>query len=180
MASRRKLIQWFKDHQGMVSYSRDHRTGPDSFDGAGAMFSALIYADYLSKHCYVGTMAVLCQLEGSLLQPIQALEARRGDIFISKVQEGEGEGEGHTGVVYDRRRIIYCCREHDGIAVSRLMTWPGEVLSWYRLAEPVIREKSILERVEQGLAAYNRRRALQAVRQMDVEQILNLARKVTN
>lgn len=167
MASRHKLIKWYKDQQGLVTYSQTNRRGPSSYDSAGAMFSALIYSDFLPKHTWIGDLSLLRQLEGSLLQPIAFDQIRRGDIFISCPQDPKSMGEGHTGVVIDRHRMIYCSEEYNGIVISKFKTWPHQDISWYRLAEPVKKRESILDKVQQCLNRYNRRRALQVIVKLD-------------
>ncbi|WP_282919981.1 peptidoglycan amidohydrolase family protein [Ignavigranum ruoffiae] len=171
MASKHRLIKWYKDKQGLVSYSKENRGGPHSYDSAGAMFSALIYADYLPQHSWIGDLSLLLHLEGSLLHCIDYREVRRGDIFIST--DPDQPQIGYTGVVIDRHRMIYCSEEYDGIVISKFRTWPSQELYWYRLAEPVRKQESFLEKLEQWLNRYNRRRALQAVNTLDLSRRLN-------
>ncbi len=173
MASRRKLIKWYTDQQGRVSYSRDQRLGPKSYDGASAMFAALIYADYLGQSTHLGSLSTLMQMEGRLLQPIHASQVRRGDVFISKQAESKSSHdveESHTGVALDKKRIILCCREHDGIHIGPLRPWSHEIMHWYRLAEPVRKRRTWIEKVHECVSKYQRRKALQALKKVDKDK----------
>ena len=172
MASKRKLIKWYKDKQGLITYSRQDRQGPHSYDSAGAMFSALIYADYLPGHTWIGDMSLLRHLEGSLLHLIHFSQIRRGDVFIAQAKNLQEEG--YTGVVIDQKRMIYCGQDYDGIVISKFKRWPNYQVNWYRLAEPVCKRESFLEKLEQWLNRYNRRRTLQAVDMGDLYKAICL------
>lgn len=170
MASRRKLIKWYTDQQGRVIYSREHRNGPTSYDGASALFAALIYARFLPSSPKLGKLSTLCQLEGSLLQPIRSRDVRPGDVFISKPNQILSDLEGHTGVALDQKRIILCCQEYDGIHICSMKEWKDETLSWYRLAEPVRKRRSWLEKVQDYLGACQKRKALQAIEKINEDK----------
>lgn len=163
MASKAKLIQWYKAHQGIVTYSQEDRQGPSSYDSASAMFEALIHAGYLPRGKWLGTMSVLAKTEGTLLKAIDAKDKRRGDIFISRPQSEKTLSEGHTGISIDRQRIILCCQEYNGIIISRTRTWPQEDIQWYRLCYPVSSLNSIKNWLQQLCQNITKKGSLQTL-----------------
>lgn len=162
MASKGRVIKWYKAHQGIVSYSQEERQGPSSYDSASAMFEALIYAGYLPRGKWLGNISVLSKMEGTLLKAIDAKDKRRGDIFISRPKSEKTLSEGHTGVIIDRRRIILCCEEYDGIIILRTNTWADEQLRWFRLCYPVSPINDLKNWLQQWCPQYSKKSSLHA------------------
>lgn len=170
MASRVKLIQWYKSHQGIVTYSQEDRQGPSTYDSASAMFEALIFAGYLPRGKWLGNISVLAKMEGTLMNEISVKEKRRGDIFISRPpSDKHSVHEGHVGVMIDHRRIILCCQEYDGIVIIRQRNWPEEDIHWYRLCYPVSHLQSLKQWLQQCYQQLGKKGRLQALESLPLQ-----------
>ena len=135
MASTEAVIKWFVDRLGKVRYSMSYlRTGPNYYDCSSAVFSALIAGGFRAPGSLLGSTETLYSLEGSLLIPISANEARRGDIFVAGYKGGSGGSAGHTGVHYGNGQIIHCNYADNGISITGISGRTGSPLYWYRLA----------------------------------------------
>ncbi|WP_241656094.1 peptidoglycan amidohydrolase family protein, partial [Enterococcus casseliflavus] len=99
-----KMIQWFKNREGKVSYNQNARLGPNSFDCSSAVYFALVDGGFIPA----GSMGWTGSLQDTTLPPIankiSRAECRRGDIFLSKYWANDG----HTGVFLDNGTIIHC------------------------------------------------------------------------
>lgn len=136
MTSRKALIQWYLDREGIISYSSVDRLGPNSYDSASAMFSALIAGNFLPARSALGSVSVLYQLDTVLLHEINRRDIQEGDIFIAGFK-GDGLSEdAYCGVVLSWSEIIYCKESAGGIERARIYPWSPFRVRWYRLAEP--------------------------------------------
>ncbi|XJS11069.1 peptidoglycan amidohydrolase family protein [Aerococcaceae bacterium WGS1372] len=140
MASRTAVIQWYLDREGKISYAKteEERLGPDTYDSASAMFSALIAGYFLPYGTTLGTMSFLYQLDNVLLYEISRNEIQAGDIFIAGFRRDHLTENAYTGVALDFHRVIYCIESADGIVQSTNHGWPSRSVKWYRLTEPTI------------------------------------------
>lgn len=139
MASRTAVIQWYLDHEGKVTYAKSKvkRCGPDSYDSASAMFSALIAGRFLPYGSGLGSMSLLLQLDNVLLHEIKRNEIQAGDIFIAGFKRKHLSEYAYTGVALDFHNVIYCIEDADGIIRSTNHGWSSRSVKWYRLAEPI-------------------------------------------
>ena len=116
-----KVIEWFQQRQGRVSYSMDYRNGPNSYDCSSAIYHALIYAGILPAGFRIGnTETMFVDLPKFGFQRIEAdgngyIPTRRGDIFIWGKQGQTNGAGGHTGVYLDNDNIIHCSYGYNGI-----------------------------------------------------------------
>lgn len=130
-----KLIKWFKDREGKVTYSMNSRGGPNSYDCSSAVYSALFYAGFKPNINYLGSTVSLWNDIGTnkLMYAIDRSEARRGDIFLSGARGAASAGaSGHTGVFIDNNTIIHCSYAKNGIATTG-MSYSGSPLYCFRL-----------------------------------------------
>lgn len=139
MTSRTAVIQWYLDHEGKVTYSssKSERYGPESYDSASAMFSALIAGRFLPYGSGLGTMSVLLQLNNVLLHEISRNEIQAGDIFIAGFQRNHLTEYAYTGVALDFHNVIYCIESENGIRRTKNHGWSNRSVKWFRLAEPI-------------------------------------------
>lgn len=118
---KKKLLQWFIDRQGGVTYSMKYRGGGSSYDCSSALYSALIYAGFKPKGTKLGTTVSLWNDvgENKLMTEIKASEVQRGDIFLSgKRGAASGGANGHTGVFLNSEKIIHCNAADNGISIT--------------------------------------------------------------
>lgn len=136
MASIDKMIQWFKDREGKVTYSMTNRYGPNSYDCSSAVYYSLIAGGFLPSGS-MGNTETLYGLEGSLLLPIKRAEVKKGDIFVAGIKGGSGGSDGHTGVFLSNDTIIHCTYPKNGIATTPATGWMGDYsglpVYYYRL-----------------------------------------------
>jgi hypothetical protein len=136
MASIDKMIQWFKDREGKVTYSMTNRYGPNSYDCSSAVYYSLIAGGFLPSGS-MGNTETLYGLEGSLLLPIKRAEVKKGDIFVAGIKGGSGGSDGHTGVFLSNDTIIHCTYPKNGIATTLATGWMGDYsglpVYYYRL-----------------------------------------------
>ena len=116
-----KVIDWFQQRQGRVSYSMDYRNGPNSYDCSSAVYHALIYAGILPQGFRIGnTETEFVDLPKFGFQRIEAdingyIPTQRGDIFIWGKQGYTNGADGHTGIYLDNDNIIHCSYGYRGI-----------------------------------------------------------------
>lgn len=116
-----KVIEWFQQRQGRVSYSMDYRNGPNSYDCSSAIYHALIYAGILPQGFRIGnTETEFVDLPKFGFQRIEAdvngyIPTQRGDIFIWGKQGYTNGADGHTGIYLDSDNIIHCAYAYRGI-----------------------------------------------------------------
>lgn len=116
-----KVIDWFAQRQGRVSYSMNYRNGPNSYDCSSSIYHALIYAGILPQGFRIGnTETEFVDLPKFGFQRIEAdvngyIPTQRGDIFIWGKQGQTSGAGGHTGVYIDSDNIIHCAYGYNGI-----------------------------------------------------------------
>lgn len=116
-----KVIEWFAQRQGRVSYSMNYRNGPSSYDCSSSIYHALIYAGILPAGFRIGnTETEFVDLPKFGFQRINGdangfVPTQRGDIFIWGKQGYTSGASGHTGVFIDGDNIIHCSAGYDGI-----------------------------------------------------------------
>ena len=116
-----KVIEWFQQRQGRVSYSMINRNGASSYDCSSSIYHALIYAGILSQGFRIGnTETMFVDLPKFGFQRIEAdangyIPTQRGDIFIWGKQGRTSGAGGHTGIYLDSDNIIHCSYGYNGI-----------------------------------------------------------------
>ena len=116
-----KVIEWFQQRQGRVSYSMVNRNGESSYDCSSSIYHALIYAGILPQGFRIGnTETEFVDLPKFGFQRIEAdangyIPTQRGDIFIWGKQGYTNGAGGHTGIYLDSDNIIHCSYGYNGI-----------------------------------------------------------------
>ena len=116
-----KVIEWFQQRQGRVSYSMINRNGESSYDCSSSIYHALIYAGILPQGFRIGnTETEFVDLPKFGFQRIEAdsngyIPTQRGDIFIWGKQGQTSGAGGHTGIYLDSDNIIHCSYGYNGI-----------------------------------------------------------------
>ena len=116
-----KVIEWFQQRQGRVSYSMINRNGASSYDCSSSIYHALIYAGILPQGFRIGnTETEFVDLPKFGFQRIEAdangyIPTQRGDIFIWGKQGQTSGAGGHTGIYLDSDNIIHCSYGYNGI-----------------------------------------------------------------
>lgn len=116
-----KVIEWFQQRQGRVSYSMINRNGASSYDCSSSIYHALIYAGILPAGFRIGnTETEFVDLPKFGFQRIEAdangyIPTQRGDIFIWGKQGYTNGVGGHTGIYLDSDNIIHCSYGYNGI-----------------------------------------------------------------
>ncbi len=116
-----KVIEWFQQRQGRVSYSMINRNGESSYDCSSSIYHALIYAGILPQGFRIGnTETEFVDLPKFGFQRIEAdangyIPTQRGDIFIWGKQGYTNGAGGHTGIYLDNDNIIHCSYGYNGI-----------------------------------------------------------------
>ena len=119
-----KVIEWFAQRQGRVSYSMNYRNGPNSYDCSSSIYHALIYAGILPAGFRIGnTETEFVDLPKFGFQRIEAdingyIPTQRGDIFIWGKQGFTNGADGHTGIFIDNNNIIHCAYGYNGIHID--------------------------------------------------------------
>ncbi|QXT26450.1 MAG: hypothetical protein HXK95_03465 [Candidatus Nanogingivalaceae bacterium] len=119
-----KVIDWFAQRQGRVSYSMINRNGPSSYDCSSSIYHALIYAGILPQGYRIGnTETEFVDLPKFGFQRIEAdingyIPTQRGDIFIWGKQGYTNGADGHTGIFIDQNNIIHCAYGYNGIHID--------------------------------------------------------------
>ncbi len=130
-----KMISWFFERNGKVTYSMDRRLGPNTYDCSSAVYYALWHAGYKTRINWVGNTETLFKEKGHLFEEINRSQIQRGDIFISGY-EGMSAGKfGHTGIVYDSNRIIHCNYADNGISITGISNRTGSPVRWFRIKD---------------------------------------------
>lgn len=141
MSKTDKMISWFNQRKGKVTYSMERRTGPNSYDCSSAVYYAVCEALNLKIDWARDTASLPAFLLNHGFEKItenSEWQARRGDIVIWSKQKGVSGAEAHTGVFTDNSHIIHCNYNSNGISVngenslSSLYNWNYEC---YRLKE---------------------------------------------
>lgn len=116
-----KVIEWFQQRQGRVSYSMINRNGASSYDCSSSIYHALIYAGILPQSFRIGnTETMFIDLPKFGFQRIEAdgngfIPTQRGDIFIWGKQGYTRGANGHTGIFLNPNDIIHCNYAYNGI-----------------------------------------------------------------
>ena len=116
-----KVIEWFQQRQGKVSYSMVNRNGWASYDCSSSIYHALIYTGILPQGFRIGnTETEFVDLPKFGFQRIEAdangyIPTRRGDIFIWGKQGYTNGAGGHTGIYLDSDNIIHFSYGYNGI-----------------------------------------------------------------
>ena len=116
-----KVIEWFEQRRGKVSYSMVNRNGESSYDCSSSIYHALIYAGILPQGFRIGnTETEFVDLPKFGFQRIEAdsngyIPTQRGDIFIWGKQGQTSGAGGHTGIYLDSDNIIHCSYGYNGI-----------------------------------------------------------------
>ena len=120
-----KVIEWFQQRQGRVSYSMINRNGVSSYDCSSSIYHALIYAGILPVGFRIGnTETEFVDLPKFGFQRIEAdangyIPTQRGDIFIWGKQGYTNGAGGHTGIYLDSDNIIHCSYGYNGIHTDK-------------------------------------------------------------
>lgn len=117
-----RVITWYRNHLGKVTYSMERRLGPSSYDCSSALYTALVYAGIFSKG-KMGTTATL----GSDLKAkgwkVTTESPKRGDIFVWTAGT-HGQQYGHCGIFTSASKIIHCNAGANGISENEFnYTW---------------------------------------------------------
>lgn len=139
-------INWFEDKKGKVSYSMNHRNGPNSYDCSSAIYFGLRSAGAESNGWAVSTESEHDWLIKNGFERITEntpWTAQRGDIFIWGKKGYSGGAGGHTGIFVSGDDIIHCNYSANGISVGNhddLWVYAGKPYYYaYRLkkAKPI-------------------------------------------
>lgn len=145
MSSRTAMIQWYLDRVGQVTYSSQHRHGPDSYDSASALLNALVAGRFLSSKVVHADMSFILGLEDVLLYPISRFDVQAGDIFVAGLSMfGNLKESTYAGVILDGHEIVSCQERYDGIQQTSRKELPWLGVKYYRLREPVPSLKKLI------------------------------------
>jgi len=120
-----KAIKWYKDKLGKVKYSRDARTGPDSYDHSSALYYALVDGgakessspvDTDSEHDWLKGNGYELVYEGAWSSKDDVQNREKGDVIIWGTKGSSSGDKGQTMLVEDKENIIQCSPSTDGIA----------------------------------------------------------------
>ncbi len=144
-----KVIEWFAQRQGRVSYSMINRNGPSSYDCSSSIYHALIYAGILPAGFRIGnTETMFVDLPKFGFQRIEAdangyIPTQRGDIFIPAptpyVEKIDDEINVGSHLKFNQIFTVVETREADGRKEARInelcpvgFTWDenGVPTSW--------------------------------------------------
>lgn len=167
--NKEKMIQWFLDRLGVVTYSMTNRLGPKSYDCSSAVYYAMIQGGVLPVGS-MGNTETLFKLNGSVLKEITRKEVKRGDIFVSGT-EGQSLGSGgHTGIFLSNSQFIHCSYYWNGIHIDSNDLYMGSRLKhrFFRIIdkESVVdnnNEPQKIELVVDGMFGNNTARRLQEI-----------------
>ncbi|MCZ0717825.1 phage tail spike protein [Aerococcus kribbianus] len=129
-----KFVQWFESRRGKVRYSMGARNGPHSYDCSSAVHYAAKHAGLIPSNHRIGNTETMFSWIGKYVEKIDKSQVRKGDIFLSGRRGGSGGAYGHTGVVYDKNRVIHCNYGSNGIAITpnRQVYLGGPPTIWLR------------------------------------------------
>ena len=131
-----KMVEWFKERQGKVTYSMINRTGSKSYDCSSAVYYAVCEALGLKAEYPKNTASLPEWLLRNGFERIAVNSewtAERGDIVIWSKRKGVAGAEAHTGIFTDNSHIIHCNYNANGISentensLSSLYNWYYEV-----------------------------------------------------
>lgn len=131
-----KMVEWFKERQGKVTYSMINRTGSKSYDCSSAVYYAVCEALGLKVEYPKNTATLPEWLLRNGFERIAVNSewtAERGDIVIWSKRKGVAGAEAHTGIFTDNSHIIHCNYNANGISentensLSSLYNWYYEV-----------------------------------------------------
>ena len=114
-------LAWMQARKGNVSYSMDHRDGPDSYDCSSSIYYALRSGGAVSAGWAVNTEYMHAWLIANgfeLISENTPWDAKRGDIFIWGRKGYSSGAGGHTGIFVDSDNIIHCNWAYNGISVN--------------------------------------------------------------
>ncbi|MDD7757820.1 MAG: peptidoglycan amidohydrolase family protein [Aerococcus suis] len=140
----KKLVGWFESRKGKVRYSMYSRMGPNSYDCSSAVHFAAKHAGLIPKNHFIGNTESMFKWKNKYVTEISRNDIRYGDIFISGREGASSGAAGHTGVVYDKNRIIHCTYGRNGIALTPINGYiGGPPTRWFRFknTEPVTQTK---------------------------------------
>lgn len=141
-----KFVQWFESRRGRVRYSMGARNGPNSYDCSSAVHYAAKHAGLIPSNHWIGNTESMFGWIGKYVEKIDKSQVRKGDIFLSGRRGGSGGAYGHTGVVYDKNRVIHCNYGSNGIAITpnRQVYLGGPPTIWLRWknTDPVTTSKN--------------------------------------
>ena len=141
MSKIEKIIDWFRQRKGKVTYSMDKRTGPHSYDCSSSVYYAVCEALCLKTEYPKNTATLPEFLLKNGFERIAVNHewtAKRGDVVIWAKQKGVAGAKAHTGVFTDNSHIIHCNYDANGISentessLNSLYKWHFEV---FRLKE---------------------------------------------
>lgn len=150
-----KMIDWFRQRKGKVTYSMDRRTGPHSYDCSSSVYYAVCEALGLKAEYPKNTATLPEFLLKNGFERIAVNHewtAKRGDVVIWAKQKGVAGASAHTGVFTDNSHIIHCNFNANGISedtekyLSPLYNWNYEV---YRLNEEKEVKKEFMEQIQE-------------------------------
>lgn len=136
-----KIIDWFRQRKGKVTYSMDRRTGSHSYDCSSSVYYAICEALSLKAEYPKNTATLPDWLLKNGFEKItenREWNAKSGDVVIWAKRKGVAGAEAHTGVFTDNSHIIHCNYNANGISedtessLNSLYDWHFEV---FRLKE---------------------------------------------
>lgn len=140
MSSRTAMIQWYLDREGKVEFSEDSPLGPDSYNSAGALFSALVEGEFLSGRTDGASVDFLLNLDGVMVQQIPRLDIQAGDVFVHGFRwNGQIKDNATCGVVLSPSKLLVCSAKTQGIGQTSTLWMLPTSVRWYRLMEPSTR-----------------------------------------
>ena len=129
-----KIIKWFEQRKGEVTYSMTQRTGDKSYDCSSSVYYAISEALGLEVGYPISTETEHDFLLKNGFEKIAdntEWEAKRGDIFILGRKGYSAGAGGHTGVFVDKDHIIHCNYDSNGISIDRDTILPYNKMGWY-------------------------------------------------
>lgn len=129
-----KMIKWFRDREGNVTYSMINRTGDKSFDCSSSLYYAICYAMNLEVKYPFSTETEHEFLLTNGFEKIadnEIWQSERGDIFILGRKGFSSGAGGHTGIYLDKDRIIHCNYLANGISVDKDSVLDWDNYGWY-------------------------------------------------
>lgn len=155
MSKIEKIIDWFRQRKGKVTYSMDHREGTASYDCSSSVYYAVCEALKITPTWARNTASLPKFLLENGFEKItenREWNAKSGDVVIWAKRKGVAGAEAHTGVFTDNSHIIHCNYNANGISEDTekslypLYDWNYEV---YRLKDDYQKEKKQEKFMEQ-------------------------------
>lgn len=117
-----RVITWYRNHLGKVTYSMERRLGPSSYDCSSALYTALVYAGVFAEG-KMGTTATLGNDLKAKGWKVTTESPKRGDIFVWTAGT-HGQQYGHCGMFTSSSKIIHCNAGANGISENDFnYTW---------------------------------------------------------